>query len=83
MSFDNLTTRITAEYRDLPGLSLTLAQACRLWHLDPATGERALAALVARGSLYRTPQGRYVALPRPGVPAKAALTGPRVAKTAS
>ena len=27
--------RIRAEFREMPGLKLTAAQATRLWHLDP------------------------------------------------
>src|SRR5437867_4466585 len=38
-SFDLLLIRIRAEYREMPGLKLTLPQARRLWQLDPATYE--------------------------------------------
>jgi hypothetical protein len=62
---DVLLTRIRAEYREMPGLCLTFAQACRLWQLDSATCERVLHALVAEHFLGRTTNGRFMALPTP------------------
>ena len=62
---DVLLTRIRAEYREMPGLCLTFAQACRLWQLDAATCERVLHALVAEHFLVRTADGRFMALPTP------------------
>lgn len=50
---DELWHRISGEYREMPGLELTLAQACRLWNTDPATGHRVLDALVERAVLRR------------------------------
>jgi len=65
MSHHDLLTRIKSEYREMPGLSLTVEQACRLWNLDRAACEQMLGTLVAEGSLVRTARGRFVALPRP------------------
>jgi hypothetical protein len=56
-----LLERITAEYREMPGLSLTAAQAARLWGLDRAHCAAVLQALVAAGRLRRTPEGRFCA----------------------
>ena len=43
--------RIHAEYEEMPGLKLTLAQASRLFNLDPARCAEALGALVSDGRL--------------------------------
>ncbi|HEY6361429.1 MAG TPA: hypothetical protein VIX63_10005 [Vicinamibacterales bacterium] len=47
----DLSGRITSEYRELPGLQLTLAQASRLFDTDPRTVEAALERLVASSFL--------------------------------
>ncbi len=52
--------RIRAEYREMPGLKLTVAQASRLWHVDPANAQQLLDLLVADGVLRRTPGGGYL-----------------------
>ena len=49
-----LLARIQAEYREMPGLCLTAAQAARLWGLTPAVCAEVLQALVAEGALIRT-----------------------------
>jgi len=41
-----LLQRVRAEYLEMPGLKLTAPQARRLWGLDCATCDAALAALV-------------------------------------
>ena len=46
-----LCTRIEAEFREMPGLTLTLPQAARLFSLEPARCEQILLALVRRGLL--------------------------------
>lgn len=56
---EEMLVRIKAEYLQMPGLRLTLAQARRLWSLDTETCERALAALIEAGFLIRTPSGHY------------------------
>jgi hypothetical protein len=47
----------------MPGLSLTLPQACRLWQVTTATCEAILHSLVLEGFLLKTPQGAYVSAP--------------------
>ena len=45
----------------MPGLRVTLAQACRLWQVDTATCQKLLDHLVREGFLSRTDSGFYVA----------------------
>jgi len=52
--------RIRAEYRDMPGLSLTPLQMQRLWGLEPYICAALLEALVAARVLRCTPEGNYV-----------------------
>jgi hypothetical protein len=56
---DGLIARIKAEYREMPGLSLTHVQAQRLWQLDEGTCRSVLARLVAAGFLQVTSKGHY------------------------
>lgn len=51
--------RIRGEFREMPGLSLTLEQARRLWSLDVSTCLEALASLVETGFLSLKPNGSY------------------------
>ena len=53
--------RIVAEYREMPGLSLTAAQAGRLFGLASDQCVTVLQALVAQGRLRRREDGRYCA----------------------
>lgn len=55
-----LLSRIRGEYDEMPGLSLTPAQAERLWQLDRETCRAALNRLVQRRVLSLTARGRYV-----------------------
>ena len=55
-----LTRRVQAEYAEMPGLSVTLAQARRLLAADEPTCAEVFKWLIKRGVLRRTPQGRYV-----------------------
>ena len=55
-----LTRRVQAEYAEMPGLNATLVQAQRLLALDEATCAAVFNALIKRGVLRRTAQGRYV-----------------------
>ena len=48
-----LHIRIHAEYREMPGLKLTLSQASRLFNLEPARCAEVLDALVNVGVLRR------------------------------
>ena len=41
-----LLRRVHGEYMEMPGLRLTLAQACRLWDADPDTSLDVLTQLV-------------------------------------
>jgi hypothetical protein len=59
-----LTRRVEAEYAEMPGLSVTLGQAQRLWAVDEPTCAAVFKALIKQGVLRRTAQGRYVR-PRP------------------
>jgi hypothetical protein len=51
--------RIDSEYREMPGLRLTLAQATRLWGLQAPQCRALLGALVERGRLVETDDGLY------------------------
>ena len=55
-----VTRRVQAEYAEMPGLSVTLAQAQRLLAADEPTCAVVFKALIKRGVLRRTAQGRYV-----------------------
>ena len=59
-----LVQRVRGEFREMPGLRLTFAQACRLWQLDPTTCGLVLERLIRDGVLLQTRQGNYVAAPR-------------------
>ena len=48
-----LIHRARAEFTEMPGLRLTVAQAARLWALDPATSQTMLAALERTGFLSK------------------------------
>jgi hypothetical protein len=56
----DIGVRVRGEYREMPGLALTLRQAQRLWALDGATCQRVLQELVETRFLRRTATGRYV-----------------------
>ena len=47
----DLCARIHAEYQEMPGMKLTLAQASRLFNLEPARCAKALDVLVTDGVL--------------------------------
>jgi len=61
---DSLLTRVRAEYDEMPGLRLTLAQACRLWQVDATTCEGLLDALIRQHFLARTRDGAFIAASR-------------------
>ena len=56
----DLLHRIEGDYRAMPGLSVTAAQAERLWGLDTTTCSFVLMTLIQRRILVRTPAGTYV-----------------------
>ena len=51
--------RVRGEFREMPGLSLTLAQASRLWSLDHQTCGDVLRHLVDAGFLRRRSDGAF------------------------
>jgi DNA-binding IclR family transcriptional regulator len=56
----HLIGRVHAEYSEMPGLSVTMPQAQRLFGIDPQTCAAVLNTLIVRGFLRRTPKGTYV-----------------------
>ena len=54
-----VTDRVRGEFKEMPGLALTLAQAGRLWSLDAATCAEVLAQLVSTGFLCQRPDGAF------------------------
>ena len=59
-----LVQRVRGEFREMPGLRLTFAQACRLWQIDTAMCRVVLERLTRDGVLLQTRQGHYIAAPR-------------------
>jgi len=55
-----LLDRVRAEYREMPGLSLTKPQATRLFGVAPSVCGAALRALVMEDFLFRTGEGVFV-----------------------
>jgi hypothetical protein len=78
--------RLRAEFLEMPGLRLTVAQAQRLCGVEPTMCQAILDALVDAKVLYRGSDGYYARLnaesPRPH-PAKANLGTDTPAKKAS
>jgi hypothetical protein len=58
-----LIGRIRGEFFEIPGLKLSLQQACRLWNLSASACNEALDTLRAEGFLYQTPSGAFIAFP--------------------
>jgi hypothetical protein len=54
-----LSQRVKANYLDLPGLSLNVRQAHRMWGFDEETCERVLEGLTKEGFLVRSDEGQY------------------------
>ena len=55
-----LMKQVQAEYAEMPGLSVTLSQAQRLWAVDQVTCEEAFSRLVSSGVLRKTTKGHFV-----------------------
>ena len=55
----NAIERMRAEYVEMPGLSVTVPQAARLWGLSPPRSERLLSTLVDNGFLLCNREGLY------------------------
>ena len=58
-SFEAVVLRARAEYLEMPGLQLTVAQAARLWQLNLASSEGVLSLLVERRFLMKTRGAAY------------------------
>lgn len=58
--FRKLLIQIRGEYREMPGLCVTMHQACRLWHLDTDTCHTLLGQLVQDQFLRQTPKGTFI-----------------------
>ncbi len=54
-----LIRRVRGEYREMPGMRLTIGQAMRLWDLDRQVCEKALNSLIASHFLEVDEHGRY------------------------
>jgi len=55
----DLAVRARAEFREMPGMCLTPAQAARLWQLSPDEAQALLLQLVRDGYLVRRDGLRY------------------------
>jgi Fic family protein len=53
-AFADALRRAQAEFIEMPGLKLTVAQASRLWHFDSALCTKVLSTLVEQRFLKRT-----------------------------
>jgi hypothetical protein len=56
-NFDALVHRVRAEFLEMPGLTLTPAQATRFWGLEPAACGQVIDVLVGSEFLRWTPSG--------------------------
>src|SRR3954464_9970949 len=56
-----LMARARGEYREMPGLRLTVAQACRLWQVGVVPCTQGFRRLVSEGFLEQTNTGFYLA----------------------
>ena len=55
---DHLLRAIASEYREMPGMRLTLAQFGRLWNLAATECEEIVRELIERGELSEDDEGR-------------------------
>jgi hypothetical protein len=55
-----LMAQVQAEYAEMPGLSVTLAQAQRLWAAEQAACEEVFSRLTSSGVLRKTAKGRFI-----------------------
>jgi hypothetical protein len=60
MKVPSLTERIRGEFREMPGMQLTITQAQRLFGLDAAACRHVIDALVEASFLRWTPSGTIV-----------------------
>jgi hypothetical protein len=59
-ALSTLMEQVRAEYLEMPGLSVTLPQAQRLWGADEPACQEVFSLLVSRGVLRKTSKGRFV-----------------------
>lgn len=59
MRIEEVLQRVQGEFVEMPGLSLTAAQAQRLWGLDREFCDKLLETLVAAGFLVQRRDGAY------------------------
>jgi hypothetical protein len=57
MEFDAIVRRVRGEFLEMPGLSLTFAQAERLWGLEEALCQQVIGVLIGASFLRQTPAG--------------------------
>ena len=57
---DDLMMRVRGEYREMPGLSLTIPQAEKLWGLEHSTCQTLFERLVEARFVRMTRHGRFV-----------------------
>jgi len=57
MEFEALVRRVRGEFLEMPGLSLTFAQAQRLWGMEKDLCGRVIGALISAAFLRHTPGG--------------------------
>jgi len=69
---DDVLRRVQGEFLEMPGLRVTVAQARRLWGLDPASCDACLGALVEANFLFRTRDGAFMRVEN-ATPVKASL----------
>jgi hypothetical protein len=55
-----LMDQVQAEYAEMPGLSVTLSQAQRLWAVDQQVCEEVFSRLIGSGVLRVSTKGRFV-----------------------
>ena len=68
LDVSTLAFRVSAEYLEMPGMSLTGMQAQRLWGMDKTRCDGVLAALVDVGFLRKTERGSFVRASSDGAP---------------
>ena len=64
MEFHRLLDRVRSEFMEMPGLQLTVAQASRLWGLDPSASRLVIDALVEASFLRWTDRGTVIRIDR-------------------
>jgi hypothetical protein len=68
---------VAAAYEDLPGLSLTLAQAQRLWHIDDERSCRTVLDTFVKAGYLQCTEGRYRRADQPAAKESVAVSGRR------